>query len=309
MATDATGRGPEAGLVAAYRVLMRRLNRLARRAEARGATGTEAYIRLQLREIRAALQQAEQAEQALVGEALPGQYERSAAAAQLSLEQVEAAVLEGSFTGVDRAAIRFMQERTSERLVGVREALTEGLALGSPPREAARAIQAAIEGDSELVCVVAGQLKVLTPSGKFWDPAAYSRMLGRTAVADVRRVAFRQRYLQNGVDVVKVVANGSVHDVCQRWEGEQLSLTGATPGLPTVEDARAAGLFHPNCRHRYVVDRKALREAPVPEESVEVPPPTPALPILGRAPAGPRAAPRPRVPAAPRGRLRPTPRA
>jgi len=28
-----------------------------------------------------------------------------------------------------------------------------------------------------------------------------------------------------------------------------LSLTGRTPGYPTVDQARAAGLFHPNCRH------------------------------------------------------------
>ena len=35
------------------------------------------------------------------------------------------------------------------------------------------------------------------------------------------------------------------------WEGKILSLTGKTPNFPTLEEARAAGLFHPNCRHAY----------------------------------------------------------
>ncbi len=32
-----------------------------------------------------------------------------------------------------------------------------------------------------------------------------------------------------------------------RGKGEILSLTGKTPGYPTLEEAKTAGLFHPNC--------------------------------------------------------------
>ena len=35
-----------------------------------------------------------------------------------------------------------------------------------------------------------------------------------------------------------------------RWEGRIVSLTGATDGFPTMEEAKADGLFHPNCTHR-----------------------------------------------------------
>lgn len=35
------------------------------------------------------------------------------------------------------------------------------------------------------------------------------------------------------------------------WGGKVLSLTGETPGYPTMAEAKAAGLFHPNCRHTY----------------------------------------------------------
>lgn len=34
-------------------------------------------------------------------------------------------------------------------------------------------------------------------------------------------------------------------------DGKVLSLTGETPGYPTMDEAKAAGLFHPNCRHLY----------------------------------------------------------
>ena len=45
-------------------------------------------------------------------------------------------------------------------------------------------------------------------------------------------------------------------DACARWEGRLVSITGATKGLPTLADAEADGLFHPNCVHRieYVDD-------------------------------------------------------
>lgn len=37
--------------------------------------------------------------------------------------------------------------------------------------------------------------------------------------------------------------------MCAPWNGKVLSLTGQTPGYPTLEEAEGAGLFHPNCRH------------------------------------------------------------
>lgn len=201
------------------------------------------------------------------------QYRVSAGAANADLE-ARNLLLRPGFTEFDRRALRALVERVSSNLGGVRRVLEQGLVLGDP-RLAVPAVEAAIRGDNRLVASRPDGVKVRVPSGKFWDPTAYSRMLARTAIADARRVSFRQRYLTNGVDVVRVVPNGTTHDVCARWEGRLLSLTGATPGIPTVAEAQAAGLFHPQCRHRYVVavgevqpEDAALRAAALQPEPV-----------------------------------------
>ena len=52
-----------------------------------------------------------------------------------------------------------------------------------------------------------------------------------------------------------------VCEVCQKWRGQYLSITGATKGFPTLADAQGEGLFHPNCIHRleYVTKRELRR--------------------------------------------------
>ena len=63
----------------------------------------------------------------------------------------------------------------------------------------------------------------------------------------------RQEYFdtcaENGADVVAVTVSGHCCDKCAVWENRLLSISGATKGLPTVDEATAAGLFHPNCTH------------------------------------------------------------
>jgi len=253
---------PESQLIAAYRGLQRRIEEMLASAQAGGRSTV--FLEGQARAAAAALRDVQAAETGFVSSAIPDQYKLSAQAAQLTIAEAGLATLQGSFTGFDRAAVRFLQERVSSRLTNVRQALTDGLGLGDP-KTAAKFIEAALGADGKLVRTVAGELKVLTPSGRYWDPTAYSKMLGRTGIADSRRVAFRQRYLQNGIDLVKIVANGTEHEECLVWEDEIVSLTGNTPGYPTVAEAEAAGLFHPSCRHRYVAalpDEKTAVQVP-----------------------------------------------
>lgn len=290
MATDFQP-GVEGPLVLAWHQLGTRLNALMTGAELTGRS--RAFIQAQLLEVEAALAIVTQMDGQWTAEAVPEAYGRSSAAARVSLDDAGVNPGPASIGGIDRRAMRALVERISGDLLLTRAALVEGLALGRPSRSY-QSVLDALDGDNLLVRVEGGEARVRTPLGLMWKPEVYARMLGRTVIADARRVAFRQRYLSNGIDLVKVLANGTSHAVCRVWEGETLSLTGATPGYPTVDQARAAGLFHPNCRHRYVVDTEALAENPnqVPRTLAVVP--EGPLPILGRAaPAtvftGPRA--------------------
>jgi hypothetical protein len=73
-------------------------------------------------------------------------------------------------------------------------------------------------------------------------------MLFRTKVVEARNRGLINRMVENNYDLVQVSAHGAT-DVCAEWEGKILSAMGQTPGYPTVAEAEADGLFHPNCRH------------------------------------------------------------
>lgn len=292
---------PEAELVLAYRMLERQLLRLFQVAR---TDAGRAFIRGQLRTLRRTVRDLEQAEAEFVDGQVGRQFEASRLDAHDSLARERQRVGRGTFTGFEARGLQALQERVAANLGNVRAALQEGLVLADPgSARATRAVEAALEGDNALVRFQDGRVSVAVPSGRFWRPRVYARMLSRTAIADARRVAFRQRYLSNGIDVVRVVANGTNHDVCRRWEGELLSLTGATPGLPTVDDARASGLFHPNCRHRYVaapmdeLEARGIVEADI--APGRVPEPEAPLPTLGQAARTPRASRAPTTPRTP----------
>ena len=59
------------------------------------------------------------------------------------------------------------------------------------------------------------------------------------------------RLVEQGHDLVKVSTHRGACEKCVPWQGKVLSITGKTSGYPTLEEAKAAGLFHPNCRHAY----------------------------------------------------------
>jgi hypothetical protein len=61
-----------------------------------------------------------------------------------------------------------------------------------------------------------------------------------------------QPVVEQGHDLIKVSTHrGACPNYASRGKAKILSITGKTKGYPTLEEAKAAGLFHPNCRHAY----------------------------------------------------------
>lgn len=127
--------------------------------------------------------------------------------------------------------------------------------------------QAATEAWSELVRQ--GFTKIQTPSGRRWSLDSYVDMASRTAVVQASVESHLSTLAENGIDLVQVSNAPAECSLCRPWEGKIL-LTGSdghsgehqvkrTHGIEdravtvtvagTVAEARAAGLFHPNCRH------------------------------------------------------------
>lgn len=89
--------------------------------------------------------------------------------------------------------------------------------------------------------------------GRQWKSEDYFDMLTKTVMKNIQNECYANTLINEGRDLVKVNHNGAT-DPCRFWEGKILSLTGATPGYTTVDEARATGeVFHPRCRHRLVV--------------------------------------------------------
>ena len=131
-------------------------------------------------------------------------------------------------------------------------------------------VYAALEIDSAMVGAVAGYgsmdavrrsiqriaegkgiIAFIDKKGRRWNMASYVEMLTRTATADIYNTAKKNELVAHGEDLVIVSSHGTSCHICARWEGKTLSLSGLTPGYAKLEDAKAAGLFHPNCRHLY----------------------------------------------------------
>jgi len=112
-------------------------------------------------------------------------------------------------------------------------------------------------------------------SGKMWNMRTYCEMHARTVCMQAHLEGTANRLVEQGHDLVKVSTHRGACELCQPWQGKILSITGKTEGYPTLEEAKAAGLFHPNCRHAYglYIDLDKEIEEPgvieAPEENLE----------------------------------------
>lgn len=118
--------------------------------------------------------------------------------------------------------------------------------------------RASVEGLTRKEATKALMGEVLTKSpafqfidkaGRKWDSSQYFEMLTRTTMMNTHREVYINTLTSEGSDLAIFSGHGAT-DICGKWEGEVVSLTGATAGYPTLDDAIADGMFHPNCRHR-----------------------------------------------------------
>ena len=84
-------------------------------------------------------------------------------------------------------------------------------------------------------------------TGRMWNMRAYAEMVARTTTMEAHLQGTANRLVEQGHDLVKVSTHLGACELCQPWQGKILSITGKTSGYPTLEEAKAAGLFHPNC--------------------------------------------------------------
>lgn len=94
-------------------------------------------------------------------------------------------------------------------------------------------------------------------AGRRWGMAEYAEMATRTGMMNAALAGYTQEALNHNEDLVIITDHADECPLCASWERRVLSLTGAQLSHPdcsgTIADARAAGLFHPNCLHGMTV--------------------------------------------------------
>lgn len=100
-------------------------------------------------------------------------------------------------------------------------------------------------------------------AGRKWGLDTYAEMATRTATTRALLAGHTDTMVERGVDLVVVSSHPRPAPVCAPYERKVLSLTGKYPAgthrigdsivrvTATMAEAEAAGLHHPNCRHRH----------------------------------------------------------
>ena len=143
-----------------------------------------------------------------------------------------------SLSTVNRAAGRLLNKATQDLLT---YQLAEGTISGKALRTVRQTIKGTLQED--------GLAGLVDRAGRRWSLDSYAEMLIRTKAVEARNTGLANRMVENGYDLVQVSQHPGACPLCTPWEGKVLSVTGETKGYPTVADAEATGLFHPNCRH------------------------------------------------------------
>lgn len=143
-----------------------------------------------------------------------------------------------SLTGVARSANLILGKVAREALT---QKLAEGVIGGKARREVIKILKTTIREQ--------GLDALVDKAGRKWSLDRYADMLFRTKAVEARNRGLINRMVENNYDLVQVSSHPGTCDICAEWQGKVLSARGGTPGYPTVAEAEAAGLFHPNCRH------------------------------------------------------------
>ena len=149
----------------------------------------------------------------------------------------------------------------SEDVRAIRTAVTETIREGALTGMSNRELTAEMIKKATAIKPTA---QFIDKAGRTWNSESYFGMLNRTLHANVARETYADTVVEAGFDLMRVeggVSTGEADDPCNQYVDAILSMTGATPGYPTVAEATANGLFHPNCVHSLsVVDPDEVKK-------------------------------------------------
>ena len=236
----------------AEREILDRLNRALLRGNK-----TE-YLAQMKRNIEAILQQLREGNRTWCEQAIPRVYSQGLYSADAMLKDIGATVKAG-FGAIHQQAAQVLAENAFQRFEDVVQVI--GRQVNDIYRELAlENVRGTVVGYDTWKQVANRYREQLAErgvtgfkdrSGRTWNMRTYTEMVARTTTMQAHLEGTANRLVEQGHDLIKVSTHRGACPLCQPWQGEVLSITGKTKGYPTLEEAKEAGLFHPNCRHAY----------------------------------------------------------
>jgi ribosomal protein S13 len=171
--------------------------------------------------------------------------------------------LKSKFNKIDEEAIKAIADDTfmsfAESISGVKRATSKLLDQATKERLRALIAEGKISGETrkQIANNIAGELKhgfvaLKDKSGKTWSIENYASMLADTKLNEAVNQGRINRLSDEGYDLVQVTDHGTNCNLCGKWEGEILSISGKSSEYKSVAEAEADGLMHPHCKHQYV---------------------------------------------------------
>ena len=236
----------------AEREILDRINRALLRANK-----TEYLVQMK-REIEAILQQLREGNRTWCTEAIPRVYSQGLYSADAMLKDAGASVKAG-FGAIHQQAAQVLAENAYQRFEDVAQVI--GRQVNDIYRELAlENVRGSVVGYDTWKQTAKRFREQLAErgvtgfkdrSGRMWNMRTYTEMVARTTTMQAHLEGTANRLVEQGHDLVKVSTHREACELCQPWQGKILSITGKTKGYPTLEEAKAAKLFHVNCRHAY----------------------------------------------------------
>jgi hypothetical protein len=236
----------------AEREILDRLNRALLRGNK-----TE-YLAQMKKNIEAILQQLREGNRTWCSEAIPRVYTEGLRNADAMLKDIGASVAAG-FGAIHQQAAQVLAENAFQRFEDVAQVI--GRQVNDIYRELAlENVRGTVVGYDTWKQTARRFREQLAErgvtgfkdrSGRMWNMRTYTEMHARTVCMQAHLEGTANRLVEQGHDLIKVSTHRGACELCRPFEGKILSITGKTPGYPTLEDAKAAGLFHVNCRHAY----------------------------------------------------------
>lgn len=219
------------------------------------------YTESLLKQVNDELQRLQSLSREWVSENIPKAYEQGLQDAIRGLDSLGVSVsAETAFAGLHTAAvevaminanamladsIRFVGRQMTDaiRTAGL-EAIALKLGTGATVKEAAKIVKGKL--------IQQGLNGIRDKRGRMISLDAYASIVARSTTREATNTATLNQLSGYGYDLVKMSSHATTCPVCAAYQGRVYSISGLTPGYPSLRGTAFSGGYaniHPNCRH------------------------------------------------------------